>query len=710
MSLYDKASLIFSGAAGAGNKDVAYNIKPVEKLKVDEYVTNGGFDDDSSWTKVNDPIFSNGQVRFQASDGTNRKIYQTGVFEADKTYRVSLDVVELKEGDIRIGTGHNSVEITSVANGGAITKPGSHSFVFKNKGRTNDDWIFIQPNTPASNYDFTIDNVSVREVEQKANDFSFVRASDLTATYEGADGLIKKTRENLLTYSNNFDNAVWAGSSTWTSGQGGYDGSTDAWSFNKNSPSGSDFYNQFFHGLHTFSIYAKKQSNAGLAIYAFYDWNGSSFDGNVRVMYNLDTGTELSNQSGIISTTCEAIGSSWWRISMTVKQDDMRWYLYTTDGTQTLVDDVTVTLQDAQLEQGLVATPYIHRTDSYSKSTAGIQEDEPRYDYSLDNDAPPALLYEPYSGNKIEYSEYFEGTGWSATAEGDGVVPTITTNYAVSPDGSKNATRLQLDLGGGTTADDRSRIQFSAGTYPGGFQTNSLYVKSNSGTVTVFIRTIDQIEVVSVGEDWKRVSASHSNPSGYFEFGIDGFRCPNDTVDLCIWGAQIENLNHTTSYMPSHGSIVTRAKETIPQYTPSKTNLDKYTFFAHSHSDRVVDDNRAPRLKGHGNFALMGIFVNGAGKKQFFLYDNENNSTLSKTTFGSFEAGDDTKYAFVVDNIALKAKLFIDGSLRETISLTERVDASIVSVGNSSGNPDRIKSIMYFPEALEDADVVSLTT
>ena len=40
--------------------------------------------------------------------------------------------------DIRIGTGFNSVEITSVSNGGAITKPGSHTFVFKNGGREDE--------------------------------------------------------------------------------------------------------------------------------------------------------------------------------------------------------------------------------------------------------------------------------------------------------------------------------------------------------------------------------------------------------------------------------------------------------------------------------------------------------------------------------------------------------------------------------------------
>jgi hypothetical protein len=447
------------------------------------------------------------------------------------------------------------------------------------------------------------------------------------------------------------------------------------------------------------------------------------------LVYNLDTGTELANQSGVISTTCEAIGSSWWRITMTVEQDDMRWYLYTTDGTQTLVDDVTVTLQDAQLEQGLVATPYIDRTDSYSKSTAGIQEDEPRYDYSLNNALPPVLMLEPERTNKIPNSEYFGG--WSSTNNA-----TISTNNQniKSPEGLNNATVLSATGSG----DLNHQVNSPSFTISGGAVTASIFAKKGNTNVvrlrlngsssqvrgwfdlqneTTSVDGNGTSTITDMGDGWYRCTVTepgNSNTSVSLQVFI------NESLDQTSWvadgdeyiyiyGAQYEEGPYATSYIPTYGSAATRETDTIPQYTPSSTNLDKYTFFAHSHSDRVVSDNRAPRLKGDGNSALMGIFVNTEGKKQFFLYDNENNSTLSKATFGSFEAGDDTKYAFVVDNIALEAKLFIDGLLRETISLTERVDAKILSVGNSDGNPDRIKSIMYFPEALEDADAVSLT-
>ena len=200
MSLYDKASLIFSGAAGAGNDEVAYNIKPVEKLKVDELVENGSFDDDSAWTKNTGVTISGGKANFSGSD--YKSISQRYIFEAGKTYKISLEA-DITEGGFVAGTNLNESKIIT---GSHVDANGSGKYSVYYTALEGEDKLVVKRGR--SPYDFTIDNVSVREVEQEANDLSFVRASDLTATYEGADGLIKKTRENLLTYSNDFDNAI----------------------------------------------------------------------------------------------------------------------------------------------------------------------------------------------------------------------------------------------------------------------------------------------------------------------------------------------------------------------------------------------------------------------------------------------------------------------------------------------------------------------
>src|SRR5210317_2249993 len=61
-------------------------------------------------------------------------------------------------------------------------------------------------------------------------DFTFSRGSNLAATRVNSEGLIEKGRENLLTYSNDFSNSSWIKYLlNVTSGQTGYDGSSDAW-------------------------------------------------------------------------------------------------------------------------------------------------------------------------------------------------------------------------------------------------------------------------------------------------------------------------------------------------------------------------------------------------------------------------------------------------------------------------------------------------
>jgi hypothetical protein len=754
MSLYDKASLVFSGKAAAGKDGKAYNIKPVEKLKVDEHVTNGGFDDDSSWTKVNSPTFSNGQVRFQASDGTNRKIYQTGVFEGDKTYKVSFDVVEIKEGEIRIGTGFNSVEITSVVNGGPISTPGSHSIIFKNQGRANDDWIFFQPHTPSDPYDFTIDNVSVREVEQKAVDFTMVRGSNLTATREAPSGLIEKGRENFIAYSNGLD--VSANDGGWgktgdtatnhralvTSGQTGYDGSSNAFKVlaqDTNDDSSGDqlcfaFQNLSTSGIQTLSFYVKAGNTDYIRAIAL------SGEGNAATFFDLSGGGAVGHTQNTIDTSIESIGSGWFRVSSTFNKtvSQIRIYVSSGDGLtdpgeqQKATEGDFIYVMNAQLEQGLVATPYIHTTDSYSNKTAGVLENEPRYDYS-GGDA--ALLLEPERRNLVPRSELF-----SSFVSKNKV--TAVDNHATSPEGFKNAAKITPN----TEDEEHFILQGNLSVTNGDVYTWSAFVKAdgydyasvritaaggcfNAGSIRVNLTngsiTVDDSTVTGTvrdyGNGWYRISATgtciadgsgasarvqaHNAATGVAAFAGDG------TKAILVYGTQFEKGSYPTSYIPTYGSAATRDDDVLLtlQDIP-KVNLDKYTFFAHNESERKTSHNRGPRMAGNGNSSLMGYFGNTGLKKQFFLYDNDGGTVISEHTFDSFTAGDDVKYAFVIDNIAMTAELFINGVSRKTASLTTRVDASKISSGNSEGDADKIKSIMYFPEALSDAECVSLTT
>ena len=72
-------------------------------------------------------------------------------------------------------------------------------------------------------------------------DFTFSRGSNLAATRVNSEGLIEKGRENLLLQSSQFDTTWSKNNATLTSGQSGYDGSSDAWKLESTANGGSAY-------------------------------------------------------------------------------------------------------------------------------------------------------------------------------------------------------------------------------------------------------------------------------------------------------------------------------------------------------------------------------------------------------------------------------------------------------------------------------------
>ena len=100
-----------------------------------------------------------------------------------------------------------------------------------------------------------------------SGDFTFSRGSNLAATRVDVNGLIEKGRENLLLQSNQFD-TTWAKSSaTIASGQTGYDGSNNAWNFNKSAAGASleQSVTTAASGL-WYSLYAKANGINGIRL------------------------------------------------------------------------------------------------------------------------------------------------------------------------------------------------------------------------------------------------------------------------------------------------------------------------------------------------------------------------------------------------------------------------------------------------------------
>lgn len=231
---------------------------------------------------------------------------------------------------------------------------------------------------------------------------------------------------------------------------------------------------------------------------------------------------------------------------------------------------------------------YIKGTSNFVGSIDNVSVKEvisatntPRIDYST---GAKAFLLEPQSTNLIPYSEDFSNAYWIKS----GV--TLTSNNAISPDGSLNASLLKGD---GVTSFPRvqstvsgsGQISFSvfvkkelsdevtiyiSGTGIGGggetssvfkytFSTDSLSIVSGGG--------VDSSESTSFPNDWVRLTLNYTTTT------ITGLRIYSQyasasTDGVYIWGAQLEQQSYATSYIPTSGASATRNQELCVDATP----------------------------------------------------------------------------------------------------------------------------------------------
>ena len=164
---------------------------------------------------------------------------------------------------------------------------------------------------------------------------------------------------NLLTYSNQFD-TNWAinGTGTLTSGQSGYDGSSDAWLLSKSASSTYLSQSTSLSVINTFSVYAKAGTNTHLAIWVRNSNKGKYFD--------LVNGTIGSDFVGTpIDASIESVGNGWYRCSVTTNDASNNCRIYPADGDGDISGTSgSIYIQDAQLELGSTVTTYTETTDA----------------------------------------------------------------------------------------------------------------------------------------------------------------------------------------------------------------------------------------------------------------------------------------------------------------------------------------------------------
>ena len=560
--------------------------------------------------------------------------------------------------------------------------------------------------------------------------FDFTRAT--SATRVNASGNIEKETQNLLLQSNQFD-TTWTSTSgvSVTDGQSGYDGTNDAWLLARTSTGGERLAQAISQsGVQTYSVYAK--ANVGDWLYMRCNTSGSP----ATAWVDLANGV-FGSTSNLIDSKIESVGNGWYRCSMAFNSTTVEARLYSVDGNGSVVGtNESIYIQDAQLEQGLVASDYQETTTAVFYG--GITDNIPRLDYT--DSSCPSVLLEPQRTNLVTQSEYFDD--WTTTEV------TLTPNNGTSPEGVSNAYSIIE-----TTANNRHRIYKSIAKSASAIDyCFSVFVKNKSGSRNVRLNLESNIagskasvvfdtsgNVVStasaigsfteaesfkeqVGDYWKYTLKAKSDtgttliPIFLINNGTTEVYTGDGTSGIYLFGAQVEEGSYATSYIPTYGTSVTRNTDDLDRLTNLSTNgiANNYstTLFFEGTNFKTTANTRFVTLYNSSASSNPRVLLFSSNSNSSVFYMNLQYRATGQTdaNVASGNMSYNTKFKAIMRLDGTSLSLFLDGTKYST-TIVQADDIEVLDLADVAADLSHTMSeLAIFPTALTDDECIALTT
>jgi len=551
-------------------------------------------------------------------------------------------------------------------------------------------------------------------------DMTVVRAT--TATRVNSAGLIELVPYNLVTYSEQFNNADWTkGNGTITANATtSPDGTANADKFAEDSSTdahyfGNDTASATSGQAVTFTIFAKASERSWIAL-RLYSGASSIFG-----WYNIGSGTLGTIGAGGIGAIDNA-ENGWYRCSLTITMASNSVclpYVFSSTGNGTITFAGTsgsgFFAWGAQLNEGSTAKDYL-RTET--------RLNIPRLDYS--NGTCPSILVEPQRSNLMTYSEQLDNAAWTATAI------TVTANATTSPDGTTNADKLiPTNVSAFHNVYNYAAVlsgnySFSVFVKKGGYNFVSLQDQFSgvfnscfdlvNGTVTTFVGSSN---IKSYGNDWFLCSVTGNGvgttviPSIVPANAISSFPVftGNGTDGIFAWGAQFEAGTYPTSYIPTTSAAVTRNADFLTRAGFGNTSTSGTLFFD-LYAEKIESSNGLYILQlfagssiGGASFATangLSIIGNGAAIQIFNNGYTQQVQTLTPT------AGQRVKLAIRYNGTNVSSA--INGTLSNVFADTAVGVKNALRINNGENGTQAFNVVCFFPSYLTDSELASLTT
>lgn len=559
------------------------------------------------------------------------------------------------------------------------------------------------------------------------------------------------TVKNLLGFTQEFDNAAWTKSNSTVTANvtAAPDGSVTADKLVENTATSNHLTQStnitVVNGTsYTLSVYAKavERSQIRIALSAVEFGNGRS------ALFNLSTGTVTSVEPGA-NAAVVSVGGGWYRCSVKATasaggSNPITYQLgngassflpqsYTGDGTSGIY------IWGAQLSDSASLDPYVYNPGAAPTATAYYG---PRFDYDPVTLAARGLLIEEQRTNQQLYSE--DLSQWGAPANA-----TVSTNFAVAPDGFTTADKLVEDTLNASHFLSASSITHSY--VSGTLYTRSCFLKASGRfIVSVYLPgatfpasnrqalfnlsagTVYSVEsgvtasIQACGNGWYRCTITatasvtgvgHVGGSALIDNSGNGTYTGDGVSGALIWGAQMEVATFATSYIPTTTIALTRAADVA-----SMTGANFSNWFNPLEGTTVVE---ASTVSTSTTSVLTHAISDGTFNNS--MYTSLNSGTICRganvlvggvsqaAAIGSFtglNTANNTKDAFTykLDSFAESCNgLTARTDLSGTVPVVDRL--YIGSNWNASGNflNGHIRSFSYYPKRLSASQLQSLT-